>query len=342
MSFASVLKPYQTVTSIQCDGICATWLHRHCAGLSLAAFDVVSNSNDPFYCPQCRLDKHELEIRSLREMITSLASQLAALKVAPSNSSPSSSPPMLESSTSSTPSPTSESSPTLIGDAVGMLLFHHMAVVSQLANRKCNLVVFGVPECSQGAQRFNRLLHDLDGISSVITGLDSNISRSAVVDCHRLGKYDPKRSRPRPILAQFARPIDVLSILAKRKELGGGFSVKADLSKQERVVEKLLLGERWKLIQAGTTRRDLRIRGSVLMVRGTVHTRVSDGILSVEMPPQGLSSPSHESVRALPDPASHTHDCTASEWTSTQGNLGISPPSQGQILQDGASVDHSL
>lgn len=62
--------------SVECSGTCAAWLHRHCAGLSKVAFKEVSKSDDPFYCPQCRLDKQELEIMSLRELVGVLASEI--------------------------------------------------------------------------------------------------------------------------------------------------------------------------------------------------------------------------------------------------------------------------
>ena len=47
--------------SVECSGTCATWLHRCCAGV---AFQVVCDSNDPFYCSQCRLDRQERDIIS--------------------------------------------------------------------------------------------------------------------------------------------------------------------------------------------------------------------------------------------------------------------------------------
>lgn len=48
--------------AIQCEGVCGGWLHRQCAGLSVIAFETASKSSDPFYCPQCKLGKQQLEI----------------------------------------------------------------------------------------------------------------------------------------------------------------------------------------------------------------------------------------------------------------------------------------
>ena len=65
--------------SVECSGTCATWLHRCCAGLSKVAFQTVRDSNDPFYCPQCRLDRQERDIISLKTLVTSLFSHLALI-----------------------------------------------------------------------------------------------------------------------------------------------------------------------------------------------------------------------------------------------------------------------
>lgn len=46
--------------SIECEGRCAAWLHRRCAGLSKAALMEASESEDPFFCPNCRLANQAL------------------------------------------------------------------------------------------------------------------------------------------------------------------------------------------------------------------------------------------------------------------------------------------
>lgn len=38
--------------AIECDGSCATWLHRRCAGLTREVYLAVSELSDPFFCPQ--------------------------------------------------------------------------------------------------------------------------------------------------------------------------------------------------------------------------------------------------------------------------------------------------
>ena len=62
-----------------CDGVCNTWLHRGCAGLSKPAFKKIAASNDPFYCPHCSLAQHKNEIDALKAVIEKLSSDLLSI-----------------------------------------------------------------------------------------------------------------------------------------------------------------------------------------------------------------------------------------------------------------------
>ena len=64
---------------------------------------------------------------------------------------------------------------------------------------------------------------------------------------------------------------------------------KPDLSSQERLCESLLLKERWKLIQAGTDRRHIKIRRSSLIVSGKFHAEVVINVLQFASTPNELS-----------------------------------------------------
>ena len=66
--------------SVFCEGICQTWLHRRCAGLSKQVFAILSKSKDPYMCSFCSLSKYKEEITGLRNQITSLTNELASLK----------------------------------------------------------------------------------------------------------------------------------------------------------------------------------------------------------------------------------------------------------------------
>ena len=66
--------------SVLCEGICQTWLHSRCAGLSKQVFAILSKSKDPYMCSFCLLSKYKEEITGLRNQITSLTNELASLK----------------------------------------------------------------------------------------------------------------------------------------------------------------------------------------------------------------------------------------------------------------------
>ena len=96
--------------------------------------------------------------------------------------------------------------------------------------------------------------------------------------CFRLGRYNGNSEKPRPTLAKL-NSTDVISLLAYKGELPEGVKIKPDLSPQERLCESLLLKERWKLIQAGTDRRDIKIRRSSLIISGKVYAEEVNNIL---------------------------------------------------------------
>lgn len=66
--------------AVECEGTYSGWLHRRCAGLSKEAFEAVSMSALPFYCPYCRLQNQTREIVSLRDLVVSLSSEVKSLK----------------------------------------------------------------------------------------------------------------------------------------------------------------------------------------------------------------------------------------------------------------------
>ena len=66
--------------AIYCDGVCQAWLHRKCAGLPKDRFKLVSESNDRFYCPHCRLELQRDEISHLKVAVAELSSELTKLR----------------------------------------------------------------------------------------------------------------------------------------------------------------------------------------------------------------------------------------------------------------------
>ena len=62
--------------SVLCDGLCNTWLHHGCAGLSKLAFEQVAASSKSFYCSHCSLSQQKKEIAALKAMVERLSSDL--------------------------------------------------------------------------------------------------------------------------------------------------------------------------------------------------------------------------------------------------------------------------
>lgn len=180
--------------AVVCDGICATWVHRRCAGLTYVN---ISKSTGPFFCPQCRLNKQELELSSLRDLVSSLSSKL---EVVCSDLASVKSNVMSKALTyasiakpGSQPDSLGTSSRIISSDTEGSRGQH---VEKSSSDRRCNLVLFGLPESCKGTARHLRNRHDLEGAGGILSIIDPHVSVNAICDCFRLGKYEETQSRP--------------------------------------------------------------------------------------------------------------------------------------------------
>ena len=167
------------------------------------------------------------------------------------------------------------------------------------SDKKYNIVIYGINECPKGMTRSARLESDLSKVVSVVSGINSSVQSQAIKDCHRLGKFNPLRSQPRPILVKFVRTADVSSILSNRVALSPPFRIKPDMSPEERLRDSALLKERWSLIQSGVSRVDIRIRKSHLYVKNKLYGQYKNSkfVRSVSPTPSsaGISS-DHSSI----------------------------------------------
>lgn len=140
-------------------------------------------------------------------------------------------------------------------------------------SKKFNLVFFGIAESPSGTKYHSRLRNDHAAITSVLDSLDESLSSVSVRDCVRLGKFSKNHVRPRPLLVKFNSAKDVNTILSKKFKLfsseshSKSVSIKCDLSKEERHVEKVLLTERRRLIDQGTDRKHIKIHGNRIFVK---------------------------------------------------------------------------
>ena len=65
--------------SVFCAGVCSTWLHKQCAGLSVEAFKHLEQSVEPYFCPNCKISSQNEEIGNLKREIMDLRSVLTNL-----------------------------------------------------------------------------------------------------------------------------------------------------------------------------------------------------------------------------------------------------------------------
>lgn len=182
--------------AIECDGKCATWLHHQCAGLSKNAFDCLSESDNPFCCPHCRMDRQELELSSLRDVVTKLSLEIAALKdnlqgsitkVVPTASK--SSVAAVSSSSSSSSSSSPEKIPVAQSQKVGSR-YH-----SDSSDRMFNILIFSVNESIGSASNFARLNNDLEKSNAIISDIDSSFEAHSIRDHLCLGTMPGKIPR---------------------------------------------------------------------------------------------------------------------------------------------------
>jgi len=100
------------------------------------------------------------------------------------------------------------------------------------SDKKCNVVFYGIAECTQNTSRSQS---DLKNIHLAVP----NIEDLAIKDLHQ---------HPTPLLVQFLCALDAQAVLYDRNKFSPRILPKTP---EERNAESLLLKERWKLIQQG-------------------------------------------------------------------------------------------
>ena len=290
--------------AIYCEGGCDGWLHRSCAGLSKVLFDVWRDCDDPFFCPHCRISKQEEVLSSMQTTIHLLLQDVESLK--------SKIPESLQPNTPSEPSVASTHGPSQQTQQSNVIQQNNSS------DRKFNLVIQGIPECSPNTKRLERLQSDLTNVLRELSSLDNSIGSGCVKDTFRLGKYKSDSNRPRPILVKLLRSSDVQSILSNRRLLKSSISIKPDLSLEERNNEKILLAERWQLLQRGVDQKTIKIRGNNLFISNKLHGKVAEGRFCI------LNNPTLVS----PQPATTVTDSAQSTTMDTGDQPTTLPPKQ--------------
>jgi len=100
-------------------------------------------------------------------------------------------------------------------------------------------MVYGISECSADlCIKITKHKKDIDATTALFNKIDTDISRTSIQECFRLGQYKGNSSQPHKV-----NSIDVISLLAYWGEIPEGVKIKPDLPPQERLCESLLLKE---------------------------------------------------------------------------------------------------
>ena len=299
--------------SIYCEGRCATWLRRRCAGLSKGAFSLLKDSSSPFHCPSCRLDAQSQEIATLKESVSVLSGELANLKLRLDSEVPQANSAVLS---QSLPGEGFSSLPQVSHN-------HAHAAAASSSDKKFNLLFFGIAECPKGTKFHERLRLDHASISTVLQSAGPDLSSVSIRDCQRLGPYKDQPSRPRPLLVKFNSSRDVLAVLSARSQLtstdGSHVYVKNDLTKEGRHFESILLKERWSLLKDGVDRKCVRIKGHKLYINSKLHGYATPSGYC-KSPSLGDVAPSLRDLANSSVPASNGRVETSSETSVPASN----------------------
>ena len=280
--------------TIFCEGGCKGWLHRKCIGMSKLAYDKLTNSEDPYMCPNCTILKQSQEISELKDLVKNLTSELENVKgLQQQLTNLEKEPPSVNNKPTipNTLDSDDTSSGTVIPVSASLVTQNTSKLSSTQVDRKFNVVIYGILECPKGTKRHDRTKQDLSNVISAVSQVDSDITSHSIRDCFRLGQYKEHAERPRPLLIKLNRTIDVASLLSKRSSLPKDISIKPDMSHAERTTESVLMKERWRLIQSGIDRKTIRIQSTNIYVNNKLHGKACNSSF-VPSPTPNTSNPS--------------------------------------------------
>lgn len=260
-----------------CSGSCQKHLHRYCASVSEQSFKMLTSGDaPPFLCFCCFRAKKDEEVAKLLSTVDLLKEEINALKSKRMDDDQRPSPaPSAGQLFAKKGSSTESGEPTAHSVSNTSRAAYSESSVSHNLDSKYNVVLYGVEECRSGLSRSARFESDLSSVIDIFSALDSSIQPQSIRDCYRLGKFSPGGSRPRPILIKFVRMADVTRLFTKKRNLSNPFSIKPDMSRAQRQQESILMQERWRLIQSGVSRKNIRVRGDSLYVNNRMHGSVS-------------------------------------------------------------------
>ena len=146
----------------------------------------------------------------------------------------------------------------------------------------------------------------------------------SVRDCQRLGRYNCSSNHPSPVLVTVNSTAQVRHVLTHHRSLPSPITVKPNRSISERKIVKILFTERWKLIQAGSDRRSIKLRSSCLYLNGHLHGKVVNDAYSMA-PFLSNLAPELSDLSNVNNDATQTQSTSSSSSSSTSSSA--SPPS---------------
>ena len=112
----------------------------------------------------------------------------------------------------------------------------------------------------------------MNEVIAVLQKMNSSIKPESIRDQYRLGKYDPERPRPRPILVQFLRSADASRILSKMSSVEAPHAIQPYMSPTELARNTILLKERWAIhTDTGIDLKHIKICKHSISVVGKLH-----------------------------------------------------------------------
>ena len=276
-----------------CSGTCQQWLHRYCANVSVQCYKTIKDEDHPFFCFWCCQARSQHKIAELTSTVEQLTLENMRLKQSLSEAQSQVSAPQADNPTQQSYADVTCSAVQVVPPDSGIKLQKIQSTTSSQishSERKFNVIVYGIEECPKGTPKHARLQSDLSHVGSVLSEVDTSVDSQSIKDCYCLGKFIPNQSLPRPVLVKFIQISDASSILSKKGKLSRPFSIKPDLSPEERRRDSLLLKERWQLIQSGKDRNDIKIRGSRLYVNKRLYGCIVDSQLQYTSVPSSSTT----------------------------------------------------
>ena len=214
-----IVDPENSQDSIFCRAKCSAWVHKYCTGLPVKAFLELKESSKPFVCQYCTLEWQANEISELKKLVATIQADISQLKISKTSQSNSITP-VLPSQNQQLPRPSYASSVQPRSASTNQPI--KRSSNKPASDRKFNIVMYGVRESPQHANRHAQLTSDVEAAASTLQTLDSKVTESSIHDCIRLGKYDSSRNRH--LLVKLTCTRDASSILANRSKLASNTS----------------------------------------------------------------------------------------------------------------------